>query len=171
MPPTKRGAPLAERSQENAASLPAKALRPAVPLQRGGGRNTNPPTASAPAPRAAAAAALEASAASSALSAAMSDHSASAGAGGGGGAAAAACSSSSSSSASASSSSSSAAAAAAAPSLFAAVAAVFDRAGDAREDFRSNYSAILERKIPKKLFTQDYKVSARRAPRRAPALP
>jgi len=38
------------------------------------------------------------------------------------------------------------------------LAAVYEKSGEVREDFRDNYSALLDRKIPKKKYTQDYKV-------------
>jgi len=44
--------------------------------------------------------------------------------------------------------------------MVATVAAVFDKAGEHREEFRDNYAAILDRKVPKKTYAQDYKVSA-----------
>ena len=46
-------------------------------------------------------------------------------------------------------------------SIFSAVSLVYDRAGETREDFRDNYAGILERKIPKKTYAQDYKVSVK----------
>ena len=43
--------------------------------------------------------------------------------------------------------------------MVAMVAAVFDKAGEQREEFRDNYAAVLDRKVPKKTYAQDYKVS------------